>query len=508
MFKKIVSQLSLSPSAASQLTFYARRLGKERVTRTFSALAAVLVMLLQFATIAAPATSANAASPNDIIYGGVTSKADLLSHWDNSSELRQIYGYWGVTRNDVANTSLITVNSKDHSLKSLGRLQHLDSDTPVNIKVSGEETTFWQRGLYTWDTGSFIKTGSSYQVFAGTTSYGHWFAIMEACGNIVVTTNPTPPPPPPPPKPTPTPTPTPTHTPTPTPTPTPSATPPPGPSIVCSHLTGTTSSGQVPLTVDFTGYGKATGEAIKAYNFSFGDGGKQNGSTATARYTYDTPGVYTASLLLTSSTGSSTKPTSACEFIVTVTPMPAAFLKHKTAWNVTQNVDATTTKANGGDVIRYALVTKNVGGTVADYTVTEQLDYVLQYSNITDPGGGTLTGNTLTYPSTEIDPGKSITKTFEVQVKDPIPATPIGQSDPSSFNLVMDNVYGNTVQIQLQSPLPGVVEAASTQLPDTGSATSSIIVLVVSGLTLYFWLRNRQLSKEVRLLRKDFAGGL
>lgn len=498
MFRKIVSQLSLSPSAASQLTFYARRLGKERVTRTFSALAAVLVMLLQFATIAAPATSANAASPNDIIYGGVASKADLLSHWDNSSELRQIYGYWGVTREDVANTTMITINSKDHSLKSLGRLQHLDSDTPINIKISGETTTFWQRALYTWDTGSFIKSGSTYTVFAGTTSYGHWFAIMEACGNIVVTTNPTPPPPPPPPTPKPTPTPSPAPTPTPT----------PGPSIVCTKLQGTTTSGQVPLTVDFTGYGKATGETIKAYDFSFGDGGKQNGAASTANYTYDTPGTYTASLLLTGSTGTSTKPTQACEFMVNVTPMPAAFLKHKTAWNVTQNVDATTTKANGGDVIRYALVTKNVGGVEADYTVTEQLDYVLQYSNMTDPGGATLTGNTLTYPSTEIDPGKSITKTFEVQVKDPIPATPIGQSDPSSFNLVMDNVYGNTVQIQLQPPLPGVVEAASTQLPDTGSATSSIIVLVVSGLTLYFWLRNRQLAKEVRLLRRDFSGGL
>ena len=91
MFTKIVSQLSLSPSAGSQLAFYARRLGQERITRTLSALAAVLVIGLQFATIAAPPTSANAASPNDIIYGGVVSLNDLLNQYDDNAQLRAIY---------------------------------------------------------------------------------------------------------------------------------------------------------------------------------------------------------------------------------------------------------------------------------------------------------------------------------------------------------------------------------------------------------------------------------
>src|ERR1017187_4822907 len=123
MFKRIISQLSLSPSAATQLVFYARRLKAESVTRTFSAIAAVLIIGLQFATIIAPPSPSNAASPNDIIYGGFVSKDDLLNHYDGSAELKSLYNYFGISRQDVVNSKVTNINSTDHSLNSLGRIQ-------------------------------------------------------------------------------------------------------------------------------------------------------------------------------------------------------------------------------------------------------------------------------------------------------------------------------------------------------------------------------------------------
>lgn len=504
MFTKIVSQLSLSPSATQQLAFYARRLGRERVTRTFSALAAVLVVFLQFGTLVAPPTSANAASPNDIIYGGFTSKTDLLSHYDNSAELRGIYGHWGVTRTDIVNSNEAIINSKDHTLRSIGRLQYFSNDTPITING----TTYWERpDLAVWDTGSFVQTGSNYEVLAGTTADGHYFAIMFACGNLVTRWNPSPPPPPPPPKPTPTPTPTPKPTPTPTPSPKPTPTPK-APSMACTALDGTTSGGQVPLTVDFTGSGTASDESITGYHFAFGDGGTQDGSSSTASHVYMRPGNFTATLTLSSSAGSTTAVSKTCSYVVSVSPEPAAFVKHKYATNLTQNVDATSTPAHGGDTIQYTLVTKNVGGTDASYVVTEHLDYVLEYADVVNSGGGTLNGTVLSWPAQELKAGATITNVFTVQVKNPIPPTPVGTSDKGSFNLVMDNVYGNTVQIQLQPPVAKEVEAASTELPDTGAGTSTTIVLCVAGLTLFFYLRNRQLIREVKLLRRDYEGGI
>lgn len=494
MFRKLVSQLSLSPSTASQLTFYARRLGQERVSRTFSAIAAVLIIALQFATIAAPPASANAASPNDIIYGGVVSKADLLNRYDGSTELQRIYGYFGVTRADIAASHEVTINSLNLQYKSLGRIQHLSSDTPIVING----TTYWQRVLHTWDTGEAAKVGSNYQVFEGTrSSDGGYFAIMMACGNIVVKTNPAPPPKPTP-VPTPKATPTPTHTPTPTPM--------PG-QLLCLNLTGDTSIGQAPLAVNFTGSGEASGQTINSYAFDYGDSTGIAQRANSVRHVYTTPGTYTAYLQLTSSKGTVTPKSQACSFAVTVVAPPASFTKSKSALNLTQNINATTKPANAGDQIKYILNTTNTGSFAQNYVVTEHLTDVLEYANVTDAGGGTLTDGVMTWPAVAIAPGATLTKSFVVTVKDPIPATPTGVSDKYSYDLNMDNVYGNAVRVAIQPPTAKLVESASASLPQTGAATSTLIVLGVCLFTLYFYFRNRQLAREIRLLRHDFTGG-
>jgi hypothetical protein len=416
MFQQIVSRLSLSPSAMSDLVFYARRLKQERVTRTFSAIAAVLIVGLQFATIAAPPTPSNAASPSDIIYGGIVSKADLLNRYDGSAELQSLYNYFGVTRQDVVNTQVVEINSRDHSLNSLGRVQHAAGDQKILVGAH----TYWARYLYQFDTGANVQRGSTYQVLQGKRSRdGGYFAIMFHCGNIVFKTIPPKPTPPPPPKPTPIPTPkpTPSATPKPTPIPTPKPTPKP-------------------------------------------------------------------------------------------TPPPAAFTKAKSAFNVTQNIDATTAPANAGDVIRYTLTTKNVGGTTDAYTVVEHVEDIIEYADVTDPAGATLQNGVMTWPAATIKPGATLTKTFTVTVKNPIPATPVGLSDKFSYDLRMDNVYGNAVSINIQPPFAKQVEGASTSLPDTGASTSTIIVMIISALVLFFYFRNRQLNAEIKLLRGHYQGGL
>src|SRR4051812_20956388 len=105
MFKRIVSQLSLSPSAASQLTFYSRRLVHEEGARKLSAIGAILVFMLQFAVILAPPTPSNAASSNDIILGGIVSKNDLLNRYDSSAELKALYDRFDISRADITHTS-------------------------------------------------------------------------------------------------------------------------------------------------------------------------------------------------------------------------------------------------------------------------------------------------------------------------------------------------------------------------------------------------------------------
>jgi PKD repeat protein len=493
MFPRLVSQLSLSPSAASHLAFYARRLAQERVTRAFSAAAAVLIVILQLAIIEAPPAPVNAASNNDIIFGGVTGRADLLNRYDGNKSLRELFSYFGINRDDLAKTTLTSINSKDHSLKSLGRIQHLASDQEIDV----DHDTYWLRGLYTWDTGSNVQNGSTYGALVGhRASDGGYFAVLMHCGNIVVKSIPS--------KPKPTPPPTPKPTPPPTPKPTP---PPKSLSLVCQSLQGNITSGEAPLTVRFTGLGAATGQTIDDYIFEFGDNNLEHRPTGSAVHVYESPGQFTAHLRLHGSKGKSTVDEDDCSFTVTATAPPAAFSKHKSALNITQAVDATTKPAHADDQIRYTLTTKNVGRIGANYAVSEHIEDVLEYADVTDLGGGKVSNGTIFWPGAALGIGQTLVKSFTVTIKNPIPPTNVGVSDKNSFDLKLDNIYGNAVQIALQPPLAKQVEAATTSLPDTGTPLGTFIVLIVSAIILYFYFRNRQLISEIKLLRGDYQGG-
>jgi LPXTG-motif cell wall-anchored protein len=493
MFKEIVSQLSLSPSAMSQLAFYARRLKQERITRTFSAIAAVLVVGLQFSIIAAPPAPSNAASPGDIIHGGIVSRDDLLNQYDKSSELRALYTYMGITRSDLAATKTTNVNSKDHTLNSLSRVAHESGEGSMTVGSN----TYYYRPLFHADTGSFKTTGSSYKVLQGTSSRDHReFAVMFLCGNIIFHNTP------PAPTPTPKPTPKPTVKPTPTPTPVPTKT------LVCGYLTGDTHEGDFPLPVNFTGTGVVTNQTITEYQFTFGDGAAANQAGATVAHTYIKPGTYTASLKVKGSSGKVSAPAAACTYTVTVTAPPVSFTKNKSAMNVTQSIDATTKPARGGDVITYTLTTKNTGKSAQDYSVVEHIEDVLEYADVTVPNGAVQTTGVLTWPAVTIQPGATLTKTFTVKVKNPIPDTPVGTSDKFSYDLRMDNVYGNSVQVTLEPTFAKQVEGASTELPQTGSGSTSVIVMIFAILALFFYFRNRQLVTEVRILRNEYHGGV
>jgi uncharacterized repeat protein (TIGR01451 family)/LPXTG-motif cell wall-anchored protein len=175
--------------------------------------------------------------------------------------------------------------------------------------------------------------------------------------------------------------------------------------------------------------------------------------------------------------------------------------------NTTQGTDATTVTANAGDTIRYTLNTKNVGPTTINYQVSDQIDDILEYANVIDSGGGVLDGGTITWPTTAIDAGDMLVETFTVRVKDPIPSTPIGVTDSHSFDLRMDNIYGNDVHINVHAPLPKQIEQAASILPNTGPTVTTLIILVVAGLVLFFYFRNRQLLTEVKHLRSDYDAG-
>lgn len=164
------------------------------------------------------------------------------------------------------------------------------------------------------------------------------------------------------------------------------------------------------------------------------------------------------------------------------------------------------TTASAGDTINYILKSRNSGGsTENDFVVYEQVDDILEYADVVDKGGATLNGGSLTWPKTNISADTEYIVSFKIKIKSPIATTPRSSSDPESFDLRMDNVYGNVISIKLPPAPEKVIELASADLPETGPA-ESLMVFAFFALVLYFYNRNRQLLKEVKILRNEQAG--
>ena len=177
--------------------------------------------------------------------------------------------------------------------------------------------------------------------------------------------------------------------------------------------------------------------------------------------------------------------------------VPVGFVElvlSKTAFNETQGVDATTVPAKPGDVIMYSLNTKNIGNEVKkDFIVSDDIADIMEYANVTDVGGGTVTNNIISWPEVDIDPGQTITKTFKVTIKP-------DSEWPTGGDLLMTNVYGNTINVPLSPPPPPGVLGAVTGPSVKGLATTGTVLNILFGTFIliastYLYFRQRILLR-------------
>jgi fimbrial isopeptide formation D2 family protein len=531
MFRKIVSNLAFSPALVGQLSFYAKRLRKEETTRRVGLIFTALALVVQAFAVFSPPESANAANGNNVIYGGVSSKSDLLSVYDRNkdsaghTDIQQIYSQFGITRQDIVNAKEGSFNSRDFNLSimSVGRSNYTWQRTPYAI--SGTSTTVYGGNVYKFDTTEWSKkNGSPYKAVIGKRAVdGKWFAIMYACGNPAYTELPP---------------------------------PPPQPSAACTNLIVT------PLSrTKFSFKGSASvknGATISGYTYTLKDSGgatittQQVKSTASeSSYTYDfqKDGKYTAAVSVTTSEGEKTA--AACQKSLTVSPEPrcplnpdlvqtspdckpcennpniwykdkdctSSFEVSKTVKNVTTGNDANNSTVGTGERLEYTLTAKNTGNTTGAYTIEDNLADVLEYADVVDLGGGTLLtqsadtpvekNNHVVWPSVSLKPGESIKKIVNVQVKASIPATPQGLGNQSSYDCQMVNDFaGNGTTVKVDCPAPKVVEQTVQELPHTGATENMIFAGVVLAIVAFFYARSRQLKKEVRLIRRDANAGV
>ncbi len=171
MFKKLVSNLPFSPSLISQLGFYARRLKKEQALRRLGLVFTVFALVIQSFAVFNPPESANAANPNDVLYGGCHSKADCINAYDTNREgFRHLLDRLYITRDDLMNATWKKYRTGEFAY-SFGRNTRY---ARISHVTSNDGTVFYY--------GNPPVPNYSGAGLVGNSKYGK-FAILAECGN-------------------------------------------------------------------------------------------------------------------------------------------------------------------------------------------------------------------------------------------------------------------------------------------------------------------------------------
>lgn len=518
MFKKIVSQLSFSPALVGQLGFYARRLRKEEATRRLGLIFLAMALVVQSLVVFQPPEAANASSNNDMVVGGLglgssRSINKFLDPYDrNDRHLKDIMNYFGITRDEITAATFGTfqVGSK----KSYGYENHAGS-TAIDITDAGYNSvvTLYGRPMTVWAS---YKTTTNIYAYIGHSSKIGWFAIMQTCGNLVTDVFPEKP------------------------------TPPPAPANIVASKTALNTTQNVDASktaakakdkLTYMVKVQNTGGTAKVVDLSDNlseilsyatltdnGGGSFNATTnvlswpsvnlgAGAQVTHSYTVQMNATLISTKTT--CTMRNNFIDQVVTVpvacsTP-PAKIEVQKSATNSSQgNVDATTVTAKEKDRIIFTLTASNSGGTAKTFSFEDNIGDALEYATLVDDGGGTYNKQTriLSWPDITLKPGEVQVRTFTIQILDTIPATPTGVSELSSYDCKIENAfYYAAVSFAVACPAPKVVEQVVSELPHTGPRENMLFAGILFAIVTYFYLRSRQLTKEVRLIRRDINGG-
>lgn len=197
MFRKLVANLSFSPSLVGEISAYATRLKHEQRRRALGLLVLLMALVIQCVIALYPPESSNQANDNDIVYGGISSSTKLLEEYDaNTRNIRDIYNSFGITRAELQHIKPHVVNSQQFQYVT-GReslVSRADGEQTYRYaKQSGGTGTIYIRPSSQYDHSRYATShGSTYDALRGTSSKVGDFAVLVHSGNIALTKLPSP----------------------------------------------------------------------------------------------------------------------------------------------------------------------------------------------------------------------------------------------------------------------------------------------------------------------------
>lgn len=197
MSEKIVTDALHSPSLVGELKDYHKNLVDTIAKRGLLVLLSVLFLLLQYVGVIFPAHSANSTSiRSDAIYGGVSSKQDMVISYDTKdSNFRYSAEALSITRDELMKTSETSLSDWLASNRSLlvawsrSPIYRVDSE-PLQSNNRSSFLALANDNSYKYyghsvDGSSF--GGLNKKVLAGYSSNAGHFAVLKDSGNLITT---------------------------------------------------------------------------------------------------------------------------------------------------------------------------------------------------------------------------------------------------------------------------------------------------------------------------------
>lgn len=544
MLNRLISNLPFNPSLVEEFSFYTNRLKKEASVRRLGVIMIILSMLVQIFALSFPAEKSLAASSNDIVEGGVKTKAELLQKWDNPrTQVAVIYKKFGVTRDDIARmpNKPVTIKSNGSNYWSIGR-HSLSGYADINsnykrqeIAIKTEGPTVYMKPLKAWDTRVPYSTYKAFQGRNSTTGEKFW--ILIDCANYVQNGK---------------------------------GSPPPPQLEVKKTIVGKKSQVKAGDTVKFRieyrnkkedslaedvkiidKLQRNKFEVVSPKNLPIGRDDTLEKNVGNLHYTKNSK-ILDITVRVKNNLKAGTKicnsvrltaanapavsgggaPKTCVEVVapeqakekttvtttqteeepqedIPETDIPPGLSKE--VKNITQNLsgnEAINATVKAGDVIEYSLLTYNSKDSeINNYQIDDYIGDILEYADLDtaflSQQGGTYNESTksVVWANQKLTPKEDNVRVFRVKMKNPIPSTNTPTTASTAFDCKISNEYGNEVSMTVACPTLKTIET----LPNTGPGTAIAITFGLTSFSGYFLARNRLVNKELFILRKNYA---
>lgn len=197
----------------------------------------------------------------------------------------------------------------------------------------------------------------------------------------------------------------------------------------------------------------------------------------------------------------------------TITPTASTaispIVKTIVAKNLSQNTAGDAVTARPFDKISYTITAKNTGAKVVQIPLAINISDAVEYATLIDDGGGTFQPDSknITWDTILIPPNESQERTFTLQLFSTPPAMPTGTSNANSYDCIISTTFGSNSKIPVECPAAKLFENIIGDFPAVGIFINGFFSMILVATVVYFYLRTRQMKKEIRLIRHNINTG-